>query len=65
MCLWSNALVQGILFLLQPHSISYTESGQLTVGYTIYAILGMFFSTPAPLIALFITLRGAEKITVK
>lgn len=48
--LFLSLLVQGILLLLEPYSISYLESGHLTVGYIIYAILGMFFSTPAPLI---------------
>lgn len=63
--LFLSLLVQGILFLLEPYSISYMENGRLTVGYIIYAILGMFFSTPTPFIALLITLHRAEKITVK
>lgn len=63
--LFLSLLVQGILLLLEPYSISYMENGQMTVGYTIYAILGMLVSTPCPAIALFITLRRAEKITVK
>ena len=48
-----------------PHAISYAENGGMTIGYVIYAVLGMFFSTPTPFVALFITLRNAEKITVK
>lgn len=63
--LFLNLLVQGILLLLEPYSISYLDNGQLTVGYIVYAILGMFFSTPGPFIALFITLRRTEKITKK
>ncbi len=62
--LFLTLLVQGILFLLEPYSISYVENGNLTVGYA-NAILGMFLSTPAPFIALFITLRRTEKITIK
>ena len=63
--LFLSLAVQGILLLLEPYSISYAESGRMTVGYMIYVILGMFFSTPAPVIALFITLHRAEKIKVK
>lgn len=63
--LFLSLLVQGILLLLEPYSISYLKSGHLTVGYIIYAILGMFFPTPAPLIALLITLHRTEGITVK
>lgn len=60
-----SLFVTGVLLLLEPYSVSYMENGRLTVGYAIYAVIGMLFSTPAPLVALFITLRGAEKITVK
>lgn len=63
--LFLTFLIQGILLLLEPCSITYMETGQLTIGYVIYAILGMCFSTPAPLIALFVTLRRTEKISVK
>lgn len=55
----------GVLNLLEPYAVSYIENGSLTIGYAIYAVLGIFLSTPAPLVALFITLRDAEKITVK
>lgn len=60
-----SLFVTGVLLLLEPYSVSYMKNGRLTVGYAIYAVIGMLFSTPAPLVALFITLRGAEKITVK
>ena len=63
--LFLSLFVEGILLLLEPYSSSYMESGQMTVGYMIYAILGMLASTPCPAIALFITLRRAERITVK
>lgn len=63
--LFLSLFVTGVLLLLEPYSVSYMENGRLTVGYAIYAVIGMLFSTPAPLVALYITLRGAEKITVK
>ena len=63
--LFVSLLVQLILFLLEPYSISYMENGKLTLGYAIYAVIGMLFSTPTPFIALFITLRKAENITIK
>ncbi len=63
--LFLSLFVEATLLLLEPYSIDYLENGQLTVGYAIYAILGMFVSTPAPFIALFISLKRAEKITVK
>lgn len=55
----------GLLMLLEPYAISYADNGRLTAGYVIYVVLGTFFSTPGPLVALFITLRKEEKITVK
>lgn len=63
--LFLSLLTEGILLLLESYSISYMENGRLTAGYIMYAILGMLVSTPCPAIALFITLRRAEKITVK
>ena len=63
--LFVSLLVQLTLFLLEPWSISYMEKGELTLGYAIYAVIGMLLSTPTPFIALFITLRKAENITIK
>lgn len=63
--LFLSLLVEGILLLLEPYSIAFADNGHLTVGYGIYAVLGMLASTPSPAIALFITLRRTEKITVK
>ena len=54
-----------IVLLLEPASIKYAETGELSFLYIIYAITGMFFTTPAPVIALFIALRKDEKISVK
>ena len=48
--LFISLFVQLTLFLLEPWSISYMGNVKLTLGYTIYAVIGMFFSTPAPLL---------------
>ena len=58
-------IVNGILLLLEPYSIEYAITGKMTVGYLIYALLGVLFSTPAPVISLFILLKTEEKITLK
>lgn len=58
-------VVQVALFLLEPYSIAYAENGILTPGYAVYAVIGLLFSTPAPVIALFIVLRREEKISVR
>ena len=63
--LFVSLAVQLVLFILEPWSVAYMESGKLTLGYAIYAVIGMLFSTPTPFIALFITLRRAEGISVK
>ena len=63
--LFVSLLVQLTLFLLEPWSIFYMENGKLTLGYAIYAVIGMFFSTPSPFIALLITLRRTENISIK
>jgi CAAX amino terminal protease family. len=49
-------------FLLEHYSIAYAENGTLTVGYIFYAINGILFCTPSPMIALFITLKRHKKI---
>lgn len=63
--LFTTLLVQSVLMLLEPYSIDFANTGTLTIGYVIYAIIGMLASTPAPFLALFITLRRAEGITVR
>ncbi len=63
--LFISLFVQTILLLLEPYSMAYAENGRITAGYLIYAALGLLASTPAPFIALFISLKRTEKITVK
>ena len=47
----------GVLNLLEPYAVSYIENGRLTVGYVIYAVLGLLFSTPAPFVSRHLYLR--------
>ncbi|MGN0635719.1 MAG: lysostaphin resistance A-like protein [Acutalibacteraceae bacterium] len=61
--LFLSLAVEGLLFLLEPWSIRYAQSGQLTAGYILYAVLGICASTPSPFLALWITLRRAERIS--
>ncbi|MGN1004021.1 MAG: lysostaphin resistance A-like protein, partial [Oscillospiraceae bacterium] len=51
-----------ILLLLEPYSISYMTAGTLTVGYIVYAVIGIFLSTPNPMIAAAIVLKRHGKI---
>lgn len=41
-------------FWLKPYSITYENTGQITMGYIAYALIGMLFTTPAPFISVFI-----------
>lgn len=63
--LFLSLLVESVLLLLEPYSIAYSENGILTFGYALYAVLGLLFSTPCPVIAIFIVLRKKEKISLK
>ena len=56
---------QIIIFILEPASVNYAETGKITFAYIVYAIIGILFTTPAPAISLFILLRWEEHITVK
>ncbi len=63
--LFSSLLVDGTLLLLERYSIAYAATGRLTVGYLLYALIGLLFSTPAPCILLYIVLRRHEKLSLK
>ena len=55
-----------ICYLLEPYSIAFADTGNLTIEYVVYAIIGMFISTPSPMISTFITLKRRKKsISVK
>lgn len=55
----------AVLRTLTDYSVLYMESGTVTWQYIVYAVVGMLFTTPAPMLALFITLKRSEGITVK
>ena len=63
--LFITVFVQIIMLIIEPVSVSYAETGKLTIAYIFYAIIGILFTTPAPAISLFIVLRKEEHITVK
>lgn len=51
--------------LLLPYSIAYSETGEMTLGYFIYAVIGLLFSTPTPFVAVFIISLFIEKTGIK
>ncbi len=63
--LFVSLFAQIIIFILEPASVGYAETGKMTFAYILYAAIGMLFTTPAPVISLFIVLRKDEHITVK
>ncbi len=63
--LFITVFFQIIMLIIEPVSVSYAETGKLTIAYIFYAIIGILFTTPAPAISLFIVLRKEEHITVK
>ena len=63
--LFLTILVELVLLALELCAVAYAEDGKLTLGYAIYAVVGLLFSTPAPLIALYLTLRRAERISLR
>lgn len=48
--------------LLLPYSINYSETGEMTAGYSLYAAIGLLFSTPTPFIAVLIIQVGKETL---
>ncbi|MDO5324939.1 MAG: CPBP family intramembrane metalloprotease [Clostridia bacterium] len=63
--LFLTILVELVLLALEPSAVAYAQDGKLTLGHAIYAVVGLLFSTPAPLIALYLTLRRAERISLR
>ena len=63
--LFITVFFQAIILALEPSSVEYAETGKLTFAYVVYAFIGLFFTTPAPVVSLFIVLRKEERITVK
>ena len=50
---------------LLPYSVAYSETGAVSLGYVLYVIIGLLFSTPAPFIAVLIISLVRDKISVK
>ena len=50
---------------LLPYSIEYSETGKMTAGYFLYAVIGLLFSTPAPFVAVLIISLFIEKIGIR
>lgn len=50
---------------LLPYSVAYSETGAVSVGYVLYVIIGLLFSTPGPFIAVLIISLVRDKISVK
>lgn len=57
-----SAISEIIILLLEPYSIAFAKNGVLTAGYVVYAIIGILFSTPNPMIATYIILKRHKKI---
>lgn len=57
-----SAVCKIAVYFLEPYSILFSENGILTAGYALYAFIGIFFSTPAPMIAAIIVLARHKKI---
>ncbi|MGM9637333.1 MAG: CPBP family intramembrane glutamic endopeptidase [Eubacteriales bacterium] len=53
----------GVNLLLEPYSILFVQDGRITVGYVVYAIVGILISTPNPMIAIYIVLRRHGQIS--
>jgi len=62
--LWVFCFVTLKLWLL-PYSVAYSENGEMTIGYFLYATIGLLFSTPAPFVSVLIISLLKEKIGLK
>jgi membrane protease YdiL (CAAX protease family) len=58
--LWG--LSEIIILFLEPYSVAFAKNGTLTAGYVIYAMIGILFTTPNPMIATYIVLKRHKKI---
>jgi membrane protease YdiL (CAAX protease family) len=64
------ALLSAFCFItlhvwLLPYSIAYSETGVLTLGYLLYATIGILFSTPGPFVASLILALFIERTGLK
>lgn len=51
------------ILILEPCSILFSKNHILTAGYVAYAITGIFFTTPNPMVATYIVLKRHKKIS--
>ncbi len=64
------ALLSAFCFItlhvwLLPYSVAYSETGVLTLGYLLYATIGILFSTPGPFVASLILSLFIERTGLK
>ncbi len=57
-----SAFSSAVSMLLEPCSVAFAGDGRVTVGYVIYALMGIFISTPSPMLACYIALRRRGEI---
>ena len=50
---------------LLPYSIAFKETGKMTAGYLLYAVIGILFSTPTPFVAVLILSLFIERNGLK
>ena len=57
-----SVVSEVIILILEPYSIAFVKNGTFSAGYLLYAIVGIFFTTPNPMIATYIVLKRHRKI---
>ncbi len=50
---------------LMPCSVAYHETGEITVGYLLYAAIGLILSTPTPFIAVLIISALRDRLSIR
>lgn len=63
-CIWVFTFI-CLQILLKKYSINYELNGKLTIGYILYALIGIIFTTPAPFISAFLVMHYIEKNSLK
>lgn len=53
---------ETVILILEPYSVAFAANRVLTAGYFVYAVVGILFSTPGPMIAAYILLKRHKKI---
>lgn len=50
---------------LQRYSVAYSETGKITAGYLLYAVIGILFSTPSPFLSVVIIALFRDRIGLR